>query len=90
LRDHQVEAMSPVDRQQLADQCRRITALVDPSPQGATVKGGVLADLQARRRGRVKGALPTSFTFTDGPGPGCVGLRVVGKCQRQVEALAAW
>jgi hypothetical protein len=50
LTRNQVEAMSPVERQQLADQCRRIAALADPSPEGAKLKGGVLADLQARRR----------------------------------------
>jgi hypothetical protein len=50
LTRNQVEAMSPVERQQLVDQCRRITALADPSPPGATVKGGVLADLQVWRR----------------------------------------
>lgn len=50
LTRNQVEAMSPAERQQLADQCRRITALADPSHQDATLKAGVLADLQARRR----------------------------------------
>jgi hypothetical protein len=50
LTRNQVEAMPPVERQQLADQCRRITALADPQPQGASVRAGVLADLQARRR----------------------------------------
>jgi hypothetical protein len=50
LTRNQVEAMPPVERQQLADQCRRITALADPHPDGATFKAGVLADLQARRR----------------------------------------
>jgi hypothetical protein len=50
LTRNQVEAMPPVERQQLADQCRRIVALADPSPEGATLKAGVLADLQARRR----------------------------------------
>jgi hypothetical protein len=50
LTRNQVEAMSPVERQQLADQCRRITALADPSHPGATLKAGVLADLQARRQ----------------------------------------
>jgi hypothetical protein len=42
--------MPPVERQQLADQCRRITALADPSPEDATVKAGVLADLRTRSR----------------------------------------
>jgi hypothetical protein len=35
LTPNQVQAMPPVERQQLADQCRRITALADPSPPGA-------------------------------------------------------
>ena len=39
LTRNQVKAMSPVERQQLADQCRRITALADPSPEGAKLKG---------------------------------------------------
>lgn len=34
----QVEAMSPIERQQLADQCRRITALADP-PRNGEPKG---------------------------------------------------
>jgi hypothetical protein len=46
----QIEAMAPVDRQQLADQCRRITALADPSPPGATVKAGVLSRLKDGER----------------------------------------
>lgn len=50
LTRNQVEAMPPVERQQLADQCRRIAALADQSPEGATVKAGVLADLQTRKR----------------------------------------
>lgn len=47
---NQVEAMPPIERQQLADQCRRIAALAEPRTDGATVGVGVLADLQARRR----------------------------------------
>jgi len=50
LTRNQVEAMSPIDRQQLADQCRRIAAPAEPRTDGATVGVGVLADLQARRR----------------------------------------
>jgi len=50
LTRNQVQAMPPVERQQLADQCRRITALADPQPQGGMLKGGVPADLQARQR----------------------------------------
>lgn len=50
LTRNQVEAMPPVERQQLADQCRRIASLAEPRPEGATVKAGVLADLQTRKR----------------------------------------
>jgi hypothetical protein len=50
LTPNQVQAMPPVERQHLAEQCRRIAALAEPRPEGATIKGGVLADLQDRRR----------------------------------------
>ena len=45
----QVEAMSPVERQTLADQCRRITALADP-PRNGEPKEGVLSDLNRKPR----------------------------------------
>jgi hypothetical protein len=66
LTPDQIAAMPPVERQHLADQCRRIAALADAAPR-ATVnvlrrdrdgfsaimespRSGVLADPQARRR----------------------------------------
>jgi hypothetical protein len=45
----QVEAMAPIDRQQLADQCRRITALADP-PRNGEQKEGILSDLKGKPR----------------------------------------
>lgn len=50
LTRNQIDAMPPVERMQLADQCKRIVALADPRPEAATLKAGVLADLQARSR----------------------------------------
>jgi hypothetical protein len=46
LTRNQVEAVSPIARQQLADQCKRIAALSEPSPPAATVKAGVLSRLK--------------------------------------------
>lgn len=48
LTRNQVEAMPPVERQQLADQCRRIAALAEP-PRNGEPKAGVLAQLQDGR-----------------------------------------
>jgi hypothetical protein len=49
LTRNQVEAMPPIERQQLADQCRRITALADP-PRNGEPKAGVLSDLSGKPR----------------------------------------
>jgi hypothetical protein len=46
LTRNQVEAMSPVERQQLADQCRRITALADQPPRNGEPKEGLLSNLK--------------------------------------------
>ena len=50
LTRNQVEAMPPVERQQLADQCRRIATLAEQRPDGASHKSGVLGDLPAGAR----------------------------------------
>jgi len=41
----QVEAMAPLDRLQLANECRRIAALADP-PRNGEPKSGVLPKLK--------------------------------------------
>jgi hypothetical protein len=48
LTPNQLEAMSPVDRQRLVDQCKpRLQSLTLRAPHS---RGGVLADLQIRCR----------------------------------------
>jgi hypothetical protein len=44
LTRNQVEAMTPIERQQLADQCRRIAAIAEP-PRNGEPKG-LLANLK--------------------------------------------
>lgn len=46
---NQVQGMSPVDRQQLANECRRIAALADP-PRNGEPKEGVLPRLKTTPR----------------------------------------
>lgn len=50
LTRNQVEAMPPVERQQLANECRRIAALAEPRLDGSTLKAGVLSRLKDGER----------------------------------------
>jgi hypothetical protein len=45
----QIDVMTPIERQQLADQCRRITALAEP-PRDAEPKEGLLSNLNRTPR----------------------------------------
>jgi hypothetical protein len=49
LTRNQVEAMSPVERQTLVDQCRRVVAIAEP-PRNGEPKEGILPTLKRTPR----------------------------------------
>jgi len=46
LTPSQIQVMPPIDRQQLANECRRIAALADPQRNSEPPKAGVLPRLK--------------------------------------------
>jgi hypothetical protein len=45
-----VEALPPAERRRLADECRRVVNLAEPSPANGNRRTGVLGDLDQGRR----------------------------------------